>query len=110
MIDLKVFANRMQEATLHRQINGANIKVDTVSMLKHTATEVIEATEAYSDWQNHFDGPCSLELEGDFIGELADIIACVLIICAIEGVDMEVALKLCLDKNEKRAEGKGDKK
>jgi NTP pyrophosphatase (non-canonical NTP hydrolase) len=110
MIDLNELAKVMCDAAQKREQNGAAIKTDTVSMLKHTATEVVEAMESYSDWQNHFDGPCSLELEGDFTGELADIIACVLIICAIEGVDMEVALMMCLKKNEARAEGKGDKK
>lgn len=109
MIDLKVFANRMREITLHRQINGANIKTDTVSMLKHTATEVVEAMEAYARWEWD-DSNSHAYTMGLFASELADIIACALIICANEGIDMEVALKLCLDKNEKRAEGKGDKK
>lgn len=109
MIDL----NELCKVTLAnadlRNRNGGHIKSDTRSMLKHTATEVIEATEAYSDWQNHFDGPCSLELEGDFIGELADIICCVLIIAGKEKIDIEQAIMDCIEKNRKRAEGIGDK-
>ena len=109
MIDLNELAKVMYDAAQKREQNGAAIKTDTVSMLKHTATEVVEAMESYTKAVDCFkhNGVC---LSSTFPSELADIIACVLIICAIEGVDMEVALMMCLKKNEARAEGKGDKK
>lgn len=110
MIDLNELCKTTYAVAERRQKNGGNIRTDTHSMLKHCATEVVEATEAYSDWQNHFDGPCSLELEGDFIGELTDIICCVLIIAGKENIDIEQAITDCIEKNRKRAEGKGDKK
>ena len=46
----------------------------------------------------------------DFDSEIADIIACALIIAAKERFDIESALLQCLEKNKKRAEGVGDKK
>ena len=48
MLDL----NKLCKVTLNnanlRNKNGGHIKTDTRSMLKHTATEVIEAMEAYT--------------------------------------------------------------
>ena len=105
MIDLNNFAKSMLAVTKKREENGANIKADTRSMLKHTATEVVEAMEAYTKWC--FTG--KEQVPTAFSSELADIIACVLITCANEGINIEAALAECLKKNEARAEGKGDK-
>lgn len=112
MIDLNKLAGDMLAVAKKRGENGANLKTDTVSMLKHTATEVVEAMDAYS---KHHTGQLIHPALGKerfeaFAFELADIIACALIICANEGIDMEVALMMCHKKNEARAEGKGDKK
>ena len=111
-VQLNEMAKNMYAVAKQRQENGASIKVDTVSMLKHTSTELVEATEAYSKVK--YFPQLNLneqEIEKEhFAGELADIIACVLIICAGENIDMEQALKDCYEKNRLRAEGKGDKK
>ena len=109
MIKLDTLAAGMYAVAEQRQKNGANIKTDILSMLKHTATEVVEATEAYCKcWL--VDREWKAEYKEKFAGELADIIACVLIIAHQECVDMEEALTECLKKNKDRAEGKGDKK
>ena len=92
-----------------------------MAMLKHCATEVVEATEAYNkmeDFSDNYDYHCTIskltqfsKLEENFKSELADIIACVLIICANEPtIDIEAALQKCFEKNLARAEGRGDKK
>ena len=109
MIDLNQLAKDMLAVTKKREANGANIKTDILSMLKHTATEVVEATEAYCKcWL--VDREQKKEFKERFVGELADIIACVLIIAHQECVDMEEALTKCLKKNKDRANGMGDKK
>ena len=52
-----------------------------------------------------------LDTKASLDSELADIIACVLIICANEPtIDIEAALQKCFEKNLARAEGRGDKK
>lgn len=113
MIDL----NELCKVTLAnadlRNRNGGHIKTDTRSMLKHTATEVVEAIEAYTYYKSA-DTCCR---EGDAVGdsrrgfssELADIICCVLIIAGKEGIDIERAVWDCIEKNRRRAEGAGDK-
>ena len=109
MIDLNELAKVMCDAAQKREQNGAAIKTDTVSMLKHTATEVVEAMESYTKAVDCFkhNGVC---LSSTFPSELADIIACVLIIAGIHRIDIERALNACYEKNKARAEGKGDKK
>lgn len=99
MIDLNELAKVMCDAAQKREQNGAAIKTDTVSMLKHTATEVVDCFK--------HNGVC---LSSTFPSELADIIACVLIIAGIHRIDIERALNACYEKNKARAEGKGDKK
>ena len=104
MIDLNelckiAFANATQ-----RQKNGGNVKVYTPNMLKHCATEVIEAMEAYSLSMSRYG--C---INQQFEDELADIICCSLIIAGQEVIDIEKAITRCIEKNQKRAEGIGDK-
>lgn len=105
MIDL----NKLCKVTLanaeKRKANGGNITTETRKMLKHCATEVVEAVDAYSDFvwirkEEHLK---------HFSSELADIICCVLIICGKEQIDVEQAILDCIEKNRLRAEGKGDK-
>jgi len=126
MISINNLAKRMKEAAQKRQENGANVDTDSMKMLKHCATEVIEAAEAYYPYKQlkeltsdgtDFEGfeepdtteEAFFEDKKTFISELADIIACALIIAANEKVDIESALLQCLAKNQKRAEGVGDK-
>lgn len=104
MIDLNelckiAFANATQ-----RQKNGGNVKVYTPNMLKYCATEVIEAMEAYSLSMSRYG--C---INQQFEDELADIICCSLIIAGQEVIDIEKAITRCIEKNQKRAEGIGDK-
>lgn len=107
-IDLNQFAKEAYTSAKERQENGANISVDTLKMLKHTATEVIEATEAYSIKKySAIDDEAGQKEK--FASELADIIACVLIIAHSEHIDISEALVQCLYKNKKRAEMTGDK-
>ena len=100
------------EVALARMDNGANINVSTVPMLKHCATEVCEAMEAYARKDTFFNTTMKLhpDYELQFIHELADIITCVLIIAGNLDIDIESALKCVQEKNKKRAEGRGDKK
>lgn len=132
MIDL----NKLCMVTLNnaelRNKNGGNIKTDTYSMLKHTATEVVEATESfvgYREIRNLADDLTATDIEEKwesqeepdvceeyyqeskfhFESELADIICCVLIIAGKENIDIEKAVLDCIEKNRKRAEGVGDK-
>ena len=48
-------------------------------------------------------------IKKEFASELSDIICCVLITAGKEGIDIEKAVLDCIEKNRKRAEGKGDK-
>ena len=117
-----------------RRKNGAfgNVKSDTMQLLKHCATEVIEATEAlvdYREMKNLAEDLTATDIEEKwasqeepdaceefyqesrkrFISELADIITCVLIIAAKENIDIEKAIHDVTEKNERRAAGIGDK-
>ena len=113
MIDL----NELCKVTLAnanlRNRNGGHIKTDTRSMLKHTATEVVEATEAYTRYEEDACDPLATNSDEQniklFASELADIICCVLIIAGKEKIDIEQAIMDCIEKNRKRAEGIGDK-
>lgn len=111
---LNEMAKCMHENAQKRHNNGANISVETRRMLKHTATEVVEATEAYTELTivreaNKDTEICTYNDEKQFESEIADIIACCLIIAAEEDIDIEKALNDCYEKNRKRAAGCGDK-
>lgn len=116
MIDLNDLAYKMRNVAYVRKTNGANVDTDTMAMLKHCASEVVEATEAYNTLDSAINDNCEyerniIELQENFESELADIISCVLIICANEPtIDIEEALQKCFQKNLARAEGRGDKK
>lgn len=108
MIDLNGLCTVTLANAEMRQKRGGHIKADTRSMLKHCATEVVEAMEAYTqtvDCLKH-NGCC---LNSNFPSELADIVCCVLIIAGKEGIDIEQAITACVEKNRRRAEGIGDK-
>lgn len=107
MIDLNDFCRKSWEVAKKRQENGAKLNTDTMAMLKHCASEVVEATEVYGMLEETI-GTINEEA---FASELADVIACILIICANEPtIDIENALQKCFEKNLARAEGRGDKK
>ena len=127
MIDLNEFGRKSLAVAKKRQENGAKLDADTMAMLKHCATEVVEAAEAYCPYKDlkeltsggtDFEGmeepdvaeESYLEHKANFTSELADIICCCLIIAGAEQIDMEKALLDCFAKNLSRASGTGDKK
>ena len=114
------------ENAVKREAKDGKVSTDTMKMLKHTATEVVEAVEsfvAYRDIKNlaenlnadNLDEKWESQEEPDvceehyqrtkkqFMSELADIICCVLIIAGKENIDMEYALTECMEKNYKRS-------
>lgn len=107
---LNKIAEQSYRDAVRRQQNGADIYINTSEMLKHTATEVVEATEAYIKWCHCEDYDDSKRRKIDFASELADIICCVAIIAKSEDIDLDKAVADCLEKNHKRAKGIGDKK
>lgn len=111
MIDLNELAREALSNAERRQQNGAKIKTDIVSMLKHCSTEVVEATEAYSKlkYLPQLNANETEIIKKDFASELSDVICCVIIIAGKESIDIENAVLDCIEKNRKRAEGKGDK-
>ena len=105
MFNLNELCVMAYENAAKREAKDGKVSTDTMQMLKHTATEVVEATEAYSDY-------CFInkpQFKRVFASELADIVCCVLIIAGKENIDMEYALTACMEKNYKRAIGEGDK-
>lgn len=107
MFNLNEVAILAYDNACKREAKDGKVSTDVMQMLKHTATEVVEATEAYydyfyndSDWDNK---------KEKFASELADIMCCVLIIAGKESIDIEKALTECMEKNYFRAIGKGDK-
>ena len=120
------------ENAAKREAKDGKVSTDTMKMLKHTATELVEAVEsfvAYRDIRELADNLFATDLDEkwesqeepdvceehyqrtkkQFMSELADIICCVLIIAGKEKIDMELALTACMEKNYKRAIGEGDK-
>ena len=122
MIDLNKLCIISLRDAEQRNRNGGNIKPYTDSMLKHCATEVVEATQAYAGYakwkiakldcmgyeRQKIEETFSY-YENNFASELADIICCVLIIAGKEEINIEKAVLDCIEKNRKRAEGLGDK-
>ncbi len=109
MIDLNELCKVTLANAEKRKANGGNITTETRKMLKHCATEVVEATEAYFNYLESIYGDSEEECEKWFSSELADIICCVLIIAGKENIDIEQAINNCVEKNRKRAEKIGDK-
>mgnify|MGYP002518028777 FL=1 len=110
-MNLNEIAKANYETARKRQENGANISVETRAMLKHCATEVVEAMEAYTRMDSYpqLNKPEQEIFKDHFASELADIICCCAIIACEENIDLDKTIADCLDKNRKRAEGIGDK-
>ena len=105
MFNLNELCVMAYENAVKREAKDGKVSTDIRLMLKHTATEVVEATEAYLN-DGYINKPQSKRV---FASELADIICCVLIIAGKENIDMEYALTACMEKNYMRAIGEGDK-
>lgn len=102
MIDLNFISKIALEYSKAREKNGTVEKGSTLNLLKHCAGEIIEAQNARDKWicgGGDFDS----EEKQKYAAELADVIMCILIIAAQENIDVEEAIKNCLEKNRKRA-------
>lgn len=112
MIDLNELSKEAYIIAKKREKNGANIKTEPMAMLKHCATEVIEATEAYCDYCESVNSDNLETLDKsrkDFENEIADIIVCCLIISGFSMINIEKVLNRVMEKNRLRAEKMGDK-
>lgn len=105
MIDLNKLSKEAYIVAKKRELNGAFIKTEPISVLKHCAGEVMEATEAYCDFAYEMTD----EFEEKFQNEVADIIVCCLIMSGYMMFDIESALTRVMEKNRLRAEKHGDK-
>ena len=116
---LNILAKQMYDIALVRNKNEGT-EVDTIGLLKHCAGEVIESTEQavkflrmsyITNGGTDFSIASASKTEEQyrkykeaFASELADVIACALIIAGKEGLDIQRAVTECLNKNRKRAE------
>lgn len=118
MISLNELARNSLLTAERRERNGASIRTDTLSMLRHCAGEVVEAAEAYKAYKDS--GIVTVSPDGSkvsygedekeaFAAELADVICCVLIISGKEDIDIAAALSQCMGRNAERIFGQGDK-
>lgn len=105
MIDLNKLSTEAYIVAKKRELNGAFIKTEPISVLKHCAGEVMEATEAYCDLCYEM----TTENEEKFQNEVADIMVCCLIMSGYMMFDIESALNRVMEKNRLRAEKHGDK-
>lgn len=113
MIDLNELASQAYITAKKRENNGAFIQTEPMAILKHCATEVIEATEAFCDYCETLNNDNLELLENErrekYENEIADIIVCCLIVSGYSMIDIEKALNRVMEKNRLRAEKMGDK-
>jgi len=130
MFNLNELCKMAYENAAKREAKDGKVSTNTMQMLKHTATEVMEAVESfvsYRDIKDLADNLNATDLDEkwesqeepdvceehyqrtrkQFMSELADIVCCVLIIAGKENIDMEYALTACMEKNYMRATGRG---
>ena len=116
---LNILAKQMYDIALVRNKNEGT-EIDTIGLLKHCAGEVIESTEQavkflrmsyLTNGGTDFNIASASKTEEQykrykesFASELADVIACALIVAGKEGLDIQRAVTECLNKNKKRAE------
>ena len=105
MFNLNELCVMAYENASKREAKDGKVSTVTMQMLKHTATEVVEATEAYSRVLSASSIREAVDrintMRADFASELADIICCVLIIAGKENIDMEKALLRALQSGRK---------
>ena len=117
MIDLEKAQITCFNTAKKREHNGGTVKVTPESMLKHCATELVEAAiaeAAFSKAKTEFYGCGDYDerikpVVQEYEDELADVIVCILIAAECDGLDMDAAIRRCIKKNKNRAELKGDK-
>lgn len=102
MIELNEMAHDALKTATEREKKGQLLS-DTISVLKHCAGEVVEATYAFNELCCFGDDmPDTAMYKTAFADELADVITCALIAAANEDIDIEFALKRVQKKNEGR--------
>lgn len=106
MIDLNGLVAESVIISKKRTENGGTESFSVQNLLKHCATEVVEAMEAYVEHAKKKTD----ETKKNFVLELADVVCCCMIVAGHEDIDLEKAIEDCVEKNRLRAEGKGDKK
>lgn len=117
MIDLNELSKEAYIIAKKRENNGAFIHTEPMAILKHCATEVVEATEAFCDYREALNEALNNDnlemLKNEWIekfeNEIADIIVCCLIVSGYSMIDIEKALNRVMEKNRLRAEKMGDK-
>lgn len=113
MINLNELASQAYITAKKREKNGAFIHTEPMAILKHCATEVVEATEAFCDYREALNNDNLEMLKNEWIekfeNEIADIIVCCLIVSGYSMIDIEKALNRVMEKNRLRAEKMGDK-
>lgn len=107
MIDLNELKKETLRIAKKREENGAFAETSSFGMLKHCATEVVEATQALAEYVSI--KKLGVNMINILSSELADVIVCVLNVAELENIDMEKALLDCVEKNRKRSEKIGDK-
>jgi NTP pyrophosphatase (non-canonical NTP hydrolase) len=105
-MNLKRLGAETLEILKMREQNGGKVSSSSIACLKHAATEVVEATEAYTKWQRSLSNDC---LKSDFASELADVFICILNVAEQENIDLTKAIYATVQKNRYRAMRKGDK-
>jgi len=108
MIDLNELKKETLRIAKKREENGAFVKTNSFETLKHCATEVVEATQVYTEYVFVKDSGVRYSTH-NLASELADVIVCVLNVAELEKIDIEKALLDCVEKNKKRSEKIGDK-
>lgn len=107
MTDLNEMAASSFEVLQRREANGAvNISTEPWRMLEHTASEVVEVSEAYSCYVAQHGNKASKD---SLASELADVIICALCFAAAMGLDIDKAVANKMRVNENRACKIGDK-
>lgn len=101
MCDLNEMAQNALATARKREKKG-QLESDTMSILKHCAGEVCEATDAYARWCEIDNEIFNKSCKEAFSDELADIITCVLIVAAQEDIDINAALLRVQEKNARR--------
>ena len=109
MIDLNKLATEAYITAKKRELNGAFIQTEPMAILKHCATEVVEATEAFCDYREALREALNNDNLEMLENEIADIIVCCLIVSGYSMIDIEKALNRVMEKNRLRAEKMGDK-
>lgn len=107
---LNIAAKTAFEISEKRAENGA-FGSDT-DVLKHAAGELVEAVEARNRLVTVKTELFDFAIERatkEYAEELADVIICILIQAAADGVDIEKAVTDKMEKNRLRAEKQGDK-